>query len=537
MSVSSYISHVQNKATPQSQPIPGTNQVPNSAGGFAWAVDCWTRLDRFLILGHEGGSYYAGERALTLEAASCIQDCFNADPTRTIARIVEVSDKGLAPKNDPAIFALALLSKHREALDAMPKVCRIGTHLFQFVDAATKVRGWGSALKRAVAQWYTDREPDKLAYQVTKYQSRGSWSHHDVLHKCHANTTNQATRAVFEWAKSKKVLDNAPNYLGLYNQIQNMPRPTSGTFGEAGHKDIEKQLCQLIVDNRIDRELIPTEWLNSTAVWDALLNHMKLTAMIRSLAKMTSVGLLTPNSEAVKTVAGRLNQSYIQDSRVHPIALLMAGRQYGSGHGLKGSLSWTPVTKIVESLDDAFYLAFQNVEPTEKRFLIGLDISGSMDGGQVAGTPMSPREASCAMAMVTMRTEPWYECMAFTNTFEKTRLNSKMSLAEVTRESDLLSMRMGSTDCAMPMIWALNNKIPVDAFLVYTDSETWAGRTMHPSQALQEYRQKMGINAKLIVVGMVANDFTIADPNDPGMLDVVGFSTDVPQVMASFIRG
>ena len=34
--------------TPQSQPIPGSTQVPNSAGGYAWQVDDWTRLDRFL---------------------------------------------------------------------------------------------------------------------------------------------------------------------------------------------------------------------------------------------------------------------------------------------------------------------------------------------------------------------------------------------------------------------------------------------------------------------------------------------------------
>jgi len=55
--------------TPQSLPIPGSDQVPNSAGGYAWKVDDWTRLHRFLVLGSEGGSYYAIERALTAENA------------------------------------------------------------------------------------------------------------------------------------------------------------------------------------------------------------------------------------------------------------------------------------------------------------------------------------------------------------------------------------------------------------------------------------------------------------------------------------
>jgi hypothetical protein len=33
--------------TPQAEPIPNSNQVPNSGGGYVWAVDHWTRLDRF----------------------------------------------------------------------------------------------------------------------------------------------------------------------------------------------------------------------------------------------------------------------------------------------------------------------------------------------------------------------------------------------------------------------------------------------------------------------------------------------------------
>ena len=85
------------------------------------------------------------------------------------------------------------------------------------------------------------------------------------------------------------------------------------------------------------------------------------------------------------------------------------------------------------------------------------------------------------------------------------------------------------------MLWALKHKVQADAFIIYTDSETWFGET-HPVQALQQYREKMDIPARLIVVGMVSNGFSIADPNDAGMLDVVGFDTATPQVIADFVR-
>ena len=86
------------------------------------------------------------------------------------------------------------------------------------------------------------------------------------------------------------------------------------------------------------------------------------------------------------------------------------------------------------------------------------------------------------------------------------------------------------------MVWARENKRAVDTFVVYTDSETWFGR-VHPAQALRQYRDAMGIDARLIVVGMVANGFSIADPKDRGMLDVVGFDTATPNLMTEFARG
>lgn len=97
-------------------------------------------------------------------------------------------------------------------------------------------------------------------------------------------------------------------------------------------------------------------------------------------------------------------------------------------------------------------------------------------------------------------------------------------------------MPFGPTDCALPMIYARENHLEVDTFLVITDNETWHG-AQHPHEALVEYRQKMGIPARLVVAGMTSTGFTIADPSDAGMLDVVGMDTSVPDLVASFSRG
>ena len=61
-------------------------------------------------------------------------------------------------------------------------------------------------------------------------------------------------------------------------------------------------------------------------------------------------------------------------------------------------------------------------------------------------------------------------------------------------------------------------------------------RFRNPHEALRMYRKQTGINARLIVVGMTATEFTIADPTDPGMLDVVGFDTAAPSLIADFSK-
>jgi hypothetical protein len=83
------------RQTPQSRPM-RKDQVENSAGGFVWEVDPFTRLERFLILGSEGGSYYATEQDLTQQNVDCLDECLDEDDVRAVKLIVGVSGSGRA---------------------------------------------------------------------------------------------------------------------------------------------------------------------------------------------------------------------------------------------------------------------------------------------------------------------------------------------------------------------------------------------------------------------------------------------------------
>jgi 60 kDa SS-A/Ro ribonucleoprotein len=535
------------KKTPQSAAIPGASQVPNSAGGFAFAVDDWTRLDRFLILGAEGGSYYATERELTLENAQAVQRCLQLDGCRAVNRIVEISTQGRAPKNDPAVFALALAAKlgdletRRAAFAALPRVARIGTHLFHFAEAVKALGGWGRGTMRAFARWYTDMEAGRLAFQAIKYQSRDGWSHRDLLRKAHPKAKDERQQAIFHWVtKGWESLGEAPHPDEVLAMIWAFERAK-----RLREKQDVGLLVQLIREYRLPHECVPTEMKQHPEVWEALLPEMGLTAMLRNLGKMTEVGLLGAFSDAERLVVSRLERAEaLQGARVHPLQVLVALNTYAHGHGEKGKLVWEPRRKIVDALDGAFYRAFEAIEPTQARTLLALDVSGSMAGGLISGMPgITPRVGSAAMALITAAVEPNHELVAFTtgpNRSMHQGIGSGITPIAISPRSRLdhavkvvSDLPFGGTDCALPMIWAAKKKVPVDIFCVYTDSETWAG-DIHPVQALRAYRQKMGIGAKLVVVGMASSGFSIADPGDAGMLDVVGFDTATPSVIADF---
>lgn len=553
MSPVQYGKHAGTKQTTQSQPIPGSDQVPNSAGGFAWQVDDWTRLERFLILGNEGGSYYATEQKMSRENAQAAEKCLKADGKRVVQMVVDISKAGRAAKNDPAIFVLAMASKlgdqdtKKAAREALSAVCRIGTHLFHFAQYMEAFGGWGRGTKRAVANWYNSRKPEKLAYQVVKYQARDGWSHQDLLRLAHAKPTgSEFHNAIFRW------IAKGPEN-GLLD-VGTVPEPLHMIWAFEAAKRAKKaaEVVKLVKEYNLPREAIPTQFLKDATVWEALLQDMPMMAMIRNLGNLSKCGLLSPMSQAETLVMHRLEDEVrLQRARIHPVAVLAAMKVYSGGCGFRGKGTWEVCRAVVDALDAAFYATFKYVEPARKRMLLALDVSSSMDGNPVAGVVgLDARQGSAAMALVTAKTEKQYQFVAFTSSgggfgWGRNQTNpddgiSTLNFSPRQRLDDVVnktrSLSFGGTDCALPMRWALKNKVQVDCFCIYTDNETWAG-DIHPSQALKEYRQKMGIDAKLVVVAMCSNGFSIADPNDAGMVDVVGFDTHAPVFITDFARG
>lgn len=536
--------------------------VTNSADGQSFLATPEDRLRRFLILGSEKPTYYASPRQLTADNIGALQELFaDGRGTEAVEIIRTVSTEGRAPRHTTTLLALAVCTlcdddaTRKAAHEALSSVARTPTMLFEYLDTREDCTrpvgrtGWGRAHRRAVSRWYNTLSARRLASAVTKYRNRNGYTHKDALRLSHAVPNGRARDVVFAYAVGgiAKACAKLEHVRRAGTSTEHDIEEAESTLSFLADVEVAKSLrhgetdtmIALIKKHQFTWEYVPSPMLSSPNVWEALLDSMPMNAMLRNLAKMTAVGVLHTDSWATELVAARLRDPLLlEKARIHPMSVLLATRTYQSGHGALGKSKWTPVGTIVQALGDAFILSFAAVQPAGKRTMLALDVSGSMSapctgGGQ--GANITCAEASAAMAMVTMRTEPECTAMCFGHTFEPFGLTKKTTLSGA---FDLMrNRRFGMTDCSLPMQYAADKGMQVDTFVVFTDSETYHG-SIHPCEALRRYRASSGVTeAKLVVVGMASNGFTIADPADSGMLDVVGFDSVAPKVIADFSAG
>lgn len=531
------LSHYRARQTPQSEQA-DPREAKNNAGGFVYTVPEMARVHRFLTLGVDKGTFYVKEPKLARDNAGVVVRLAEASDPRLIEHIREISASGRAPRQNPALFSLAAAAglgsdEYRQAAwDAVPDVARTGSHLAKFAGYFEQFHGWGPQAKRGLQRWYTSKEPSEAAYQMLKYKKRYGFRQRDLLRLAHLQGADNPTLtpvqiALFRYFTLREVRPD----------LAYIPLVAAARAAHATRK-VSEWVNLIQANPSLTWEMLPSEALARAEVWEALMFSGTLPpgALIRELPRLTRLGMLTPlgGSGALARVERILTSTEsLKRARVHPMEMLLAAKVYAGGHSLEGKSTWSPVSRVTEALNAGFFGAFGAVEPSGKRVMINTDTSGSMSWA-IAGFPMTAAEAVAAMSLVTARTEREWGLFGFSSHTYSLRVGPGQRLDDMLRA--IRDATGGSTDCAAPMIYARQNRLKVDTFQVWTDNETWYG-DVHPWQALEDYRQASGIDARLQVCAVAPTEFSIADPSDPRQLDVSGLDSAVPKLLADHGRG
>jgi 60 kDa SS-A/Ro ribonucleoprotein len=399
--------------------------------------------------------------------------------------------------------------------------------------------GWNNLHKRAVSKWYNSKSDDKLVYLLTKYKNRHSYEHKDVFRLSHIVPDGPGKDLIYKYII--KGLAQLPIESGFKPETKAVYEYLD-TYERLFRATEESTVVDILINKQKDLcasyawEHVPTTFLNSAEVLKTLLPNMPKIALLRNLNRLTRAGVLDDMDS--KTIVLKKLQEM---TNVHPIQVLITLKMYSKGAGDKGSTSWVPNQAVVDKLSDAFERMFNEITPIKKNVCVALDVSGSMFGTHtVSGADcLVAAEVGCAMTMVLQKAMESsgsnVDVMGFSREFVELPISHKRRLDDNMRA--ISNLPFNSTDCSLPMRWALEKKKNYDAFIIITDNETNCNKET-PSAVLRRYREMMKKpDAKMVVIATAANSFSIADPSDKNMLDVSGFDASVPDLVCQFIVG
>ncbi len=515
-----------------SQPKPGKDMKKNLAGGFAFKASDLTALRRWLLTGSMSNAFYQSSGDMTTDNLSVLIKCVNSRPVEVAEEIIYASNKGI--NNHTPILALVYLSNgafeaKKEFRTIFNQIIRTASHLYEFMSYVKTIRGMGKVIHKAVLNWIDAKDLKEKEYQFLKYQNRYGWTGRDVLRTVKPNSTIVNEDILYAWitGNEKKANIQTLAQVGLM-RIEAYERLKIGVN--------EAEAIQIINDFNMTQEMIPANINKTSKVWDALFQRMPLTASLRNLANLTNKDVLTKSN--LDLLEGKFSKENLLKARVHPLNIANSYKTYMSGHGVKGNLSWNPINRVMDILDQAVNDAFETIEPTGKRFFHALDISGSMNWSRVENLALSPMEVAGIMALATIKAEKDYFVGGFSHYFVPLEnLNKRTSFQDIIQGRHLKGLTFGGTNASLAYKYAAKNNIEVDTFVNWTDGMTWLGD--HPTDALKNYRAKANSEAKAVYVTIMAygDSTTLVDPKDTKSYDIAGFSTETPKIVQMIAEG
>lgn len=495
-------------------------QKLNNAGGYVYSTDDETQLERFLLLGSEGGTYYVGQSKLTKDNGTNVLRLIKTNGVKVANTAIDFLKNNRAPKADASLFTLAMCVSYGDAetkavvYNFIPSI-GYTTRLFMFIANVVDMRGWSSGLRKAVAKWYTNKTTDQLGYQIIKYRNREGFTHKDLIRLSHPKQTSKEQNELFKFILGKEGIDSdlLPSQVVAYATAMST-------------NDVEL-VVKLINEFGLTHEMIPNTMLDDKNVLEALLGNMENTALLRNLNRFAIAGLTNSNtSKITKTIVEKINNV----RNVHPINVLNTLNTYNSGRGFKGSNTWTPNKTISAALHDLFNKSFESISTINKDLLVAVDVSGSMSMANIANMSMNAAQAATAMTLAMVKNEQFIDTLSFDTQARPTKINKNMSFDDLIKQFP----NGGGTDCSAPIRWAINSKNKYDAIIIFTDSETWAGKS-HAVEELKLYR-KINKDVKIIEVAMTATNNTLFNMKEPNVLRIVGFDSSIPELINKFVN-
>ncbi|GAB6023400.1 60 kDa SS-A/Ro ribonucleoprotein [Chamberlinius hualienensis] len=524
------------------------------------------RVVNYVLLGHNDGCFYqTGKRNLAslVQRLTYIEKLISEKRGPEVVKVLSQlsgeengTDNRSTLDNNYRIFALIHctlsddLETKKAAFEAFPVICPTAKDLLSYINLtqqlARRSTGWGRAQRKAVSKWYNEKSAKDLVTTCFTYTSSRGWTHRDIVRLAHVKPTNKATAAVLIYMKKGldamlKDFENDVEAADVVSYIK--------AIHSLHHTTDEKEAAYLIERHGLQLEMIQSTMRKSPEIWRTLIPLLPLQKVLLHLRRFAQIGFLNPNSIVYSSILDQLkDHSKLPTSNLHPVDVFLALKKY-EDLGKNVSTRNPPTTAnfrlpkrrlntaVVDALHNMFTASLQKcVKPLNKKLLVTVDVRNPMVHSKVHGCPqLTPALASAIVILSLLNADDDVTVTAFSSHDLKILdLSKDMSLLEIAKR--MRETPMGPVNCLKPLQWAKQHNKPFDAFIVLTDNQVKPS-DLRLGETLAQYRAALNLpNSRLFLCSLSARRLIAPSTELNGVIEIGGFDSYVPRMIANFIQ-
>ena len=545
--------------------------VKSNQGGYVFTISELSALIRLLVIG-ESNSIYQNDKDMLETIIQVVLPFILRDEKSGLTALsvcIKADSDRMVFRKKNLMLVLAILAKlghtqkvRQATYGAVLDLVRTLDHMAMFVtfyelagfgmkrpDGSDVGTGWGRGFKSCMNAWFNSKEPSRLLYLFSKYKNRNGWSFRDLLRLTKPKPFSDDHNRAFSFACEKEVSVSPTS--SFNEQIEAIKLANNcGNLKDLGD----------ILDKygyKVAREHFPNELWAIPGSWNRIFLNMPGTACLRNVNKVDFSDRST-GEVCIQKIQNLLGSpDVISKARLNPVNLLVTAKTYSSGSGVKSKSTWEVNKRVAKILDDSVEKSMKSCNWIMERVHFALDVSGSMSA-TFGDTPVSCATMTAVIARLALLKDPTVPVYAFSDEYIDLKAGCKSGYSYSTGtkgyirnakdwndlERRISGLNFGGTNPSLAILHAIKefNKNPyhhekIKAFIVITDNDVGQHYNSKTHSALYEYRKLVkDETVMLIVIGLTANTFTIAPPDDPYCLDIAGFEPNLFDTLTTFIN-
>jgi len=488
----------------------------NAAGGTAYARENREALATYALTGTFSDGFYATAEVQLdkfLIAAEKVDDNF-------LAGLAVYARQHGYMKDMPAALLAILAARQSPYVESVFKIViddmrMLRTFVQILRSGETGRKSFGRRIKRLIQNWLTAKRDDALF----RASVGNTPSVADIIKMVHPKAVNAQRNALYAY-----LLDREHNAEALPQLV----------------RDYEA----FKADPKIDVPDVPFRMLTQLPLtkkqWADIGRNMPWTALRMNLATLGRHEAFSVQGFTDYVVEALCDSEAIKRAKVFPYQLLAAYVMTRDDRSVP--------EKVTEALQDAMEIAIENVPNLNMRIAVCPDVSGSMNSPVTGRRGSATSKIRCVhvaglISGILMRKARESILLPFEIGLRNLRLNPRDSVMTIAKEIGRIGG--GGTNVAAPLQYLNKAKEIVDAVVIISDLESWAGHAYYGrgfrkgTPAMKEWLMLRNRcpNARMILIDIQAYDETTQAETSrkDGILNVAGFSDAVIEVACDFL--